>query len=62
MYITYMRIQNYRNLQDVEMTFHERANYIVGENAIDQAAGTAISSARSVEPSDRMTEFRKNLK
>ena len=32
-----MRIQNYRNLQDVEMTFHERANYIVGENAIGKS-------------------------
>ena len=35
MYIASMRIQNYRNLQDVEMTFHEKANYIVGENAIE---------------------------
>ena len=36
--------------------------FLVGENAIDQAAGIATSSARMVEPTDRITEFRKNLK
>lgn len=37
MYIQYMRIQNYRNFKDVEMTFHEKANYLVGENAIGKS-------------------------
>ena len=32
-----MRIQNLSNLQDVDMTFHEKANYIVGENAIGKS-------------------------
>lgn len=36
-YIKYMRIQNYRNFKDVEMTFHEKANYLVGENAIGKS-------------------------
>ena len=56
MYITYMRIQNYRNLQDVEMTFHERANYIVGENAIGKSGLLRLisymSAGRNVEEDD----------
>lgn len=37
MYIQSLHIQNYRNLKDVTMTFHERVNYIVGENAIGKS-------------------------
>lgn len=37
MYIHYIRIQNYRNFKDVEMTFHDKANYLVGENAIGKS-------------------------
>lgn len=32
-----MRIQNYRNFKDVEMIFDEKANYLVGENAIGKS-------------------------
>ncbi|MCI5658973.1 MAG: AAA family ATPase [Megasphaera elsdenii] len=56
MYLTYMRIQNYRNLQDVEMTFHEKANYIVGENAIGKSGLLRLisymSDGRNVEEDD----------
>ena len=56
MYLTYMRIQNYRNLQDVEMTFHQRANYIVGENAIGKSGLLRLisymSDGRNVEEDD----------
>lgn len=56
MYITYLRIQNYRNLQDVEMTFHEKANYIVGENAIGKSGllrlMSYVSNGRNVEEDD----------
>lgn len=38
MYIQSMRIQNYRNLTDVTMTFHAEANYLVGENAIGKSS------------------------
>ena len=37
-YIRYIRIENYRNFRDVEMTFHEKANYLVGENAIGKSS------------------------
>lgn len=37
MYIRSMHIENYRNLRDVTMQFHERANYVVGENAIGKS-------------------------
>lgn len=51
-----MRIQNYRNLQDVEMTFHESANYIVGENAIGKSGLLRLisymSAGRNVEEDD----------
>lgn len=51
-----MRIQNYRNLQDVEMTFHEKANYIVGENAIGKSGLLRLisymSDGRNVEEDD----------
>ncbi|WP_370850423.1 ATP-dependent endonuclease [Megasphaera sp.] len=56
MYITYLRIQNYRNLRDVEMTFHEKANYIVGENAIGKSGLlrliSYVSDGRNVEEDD----------
>ena len=38
MYITSMRIQNYRNFKDITMAFHPLANYLVGENDIGKAA------------------------
>jgi len=56
MYIASMRIQNYRNLQDVEMTFHEKANYIVGENAIGKSGLLRLlaymSDGRNVDEDD----------
>ena len=56
MYITHMRIQNYRNLQDVDMTFHEKANYIVGENAIGKSGLLRLlaymSDGRNVDEDD----------
>ena len=49
-------IQNYRNLQDVEMIFHKRANYIVGENAIGKSGLLRLisymSDGRNVEEDD----------
>jgi len=55
-YITHMRIQNYRNLQDVDMTFHEKANYIVGENAIGKSGLLRLlaymSDGRNVDEDD----------
>jgi putative ATP-dependent endonuclease of OLD family len=37
LYIRYIHIKNYRNFLDVEMTFHDKANYLVGENAIGKS-------------------------
>ena len=37
MYITHMRIQNYRNFKDITMAFHPLANYLVGENDIGKS-------------------------
>jgi len=37
-YIKYMRLQNYRLFKDVELNFHERANYLVGENNIGKSS------------------------
>lgn len=37
MYIRYIHIKNYRNFIDVEMSFHDEANYLVGENAIGKS-------------------------
>ncbi len=34
MFLKWMHVENYRNLQDVEILFHQRFNYFVGENAI----------------------------
>lgn len=47
MHIRYMRIENYRNLVDVEMTFHEKANYLVGENAIGKSGFLRLLSVIS---------------
>ena len=37
MYLSSMRIQNYRNFKDITMTFHPLANYLVGENDIGKS-------------------------
>ena len=42
-----MHIENYRNLTDVEMTFHEKANYLVGENAIGKSGFLRLLSVMS---------------
>ena len=47
MHIHYMHIENYRNLTDVEMTFHEKANYLVGENAIGKSGFLRLLSVMS---------------
>lgn len=47
MYIKSMRIENYRNLRDVSMTFHEHANYLVGENAIGKSGFLRLLSIMS---------------
>ena len=44
MYIKSMHIENYRNLRDVTLHFHESMNYLVGENALPQAACTCWAS------------------
>ena len=53
MYITKMRIQNYRNFKDLSMTFHPLANYLVGENDIGKSSFLRLVSyltrARNVE-------------
>ncbi len=46
-YIRYMRIENYRNFTDVSMTFHEQANYLVGENAIGKSGFLQLLSVLS---------------
>ena len=38
MYLSSMRIQNYRNFKDITMTFHPLANYLVGENDIGKSS------------------------
>lgn len=38
MYIKSMHIENYRNLRDVTLHFHESMNYLVGENAIGKSS------------------------
>lgn len=47
MYIKSMHIENYRNLVDVYMTFHEKANYLVGENAIGKSGFLRLLSMMS---------------
>lgn len=47
MYIKSMHIENYRNLVDVHMTFHEKANYLVGENAIGKSGFLRLLSIMS---------------
>ena len=47
MYIKSMHIENYRNLVDVWMTFHEKANYLVGENAIGKSGFLRLLSIMS---------------
>ena len=47
MYIKSMHIENYRNLVDVYMTFHEQANYLVGENAIGKSVFLRLLSIMS---------------
>ena len=47
LYIKYMRLQNYRNFKDVEMTFHEQSNYLVGENAIGKSSFLRLLSLMS---------------
>lgn len=34
MYVKWIHVENYRNLHDVEIAFHEKFNYFVGEHAI----------------------------
>lgn len=53
MYITQMRIKNYRNFKDLSMTFHPLANYLVGENDIGKSSFLRLISfvtrARNVD-------------
>ncbi len=37
MYIRWMHIENYRNLADVVLSFHNDINYFVGENAVGKS-------------------------
>ena len=37
MYIKWMHIENYRNLADVTLSFHNDINYVVGENAVGKS-------------------------
>lgn len=37
MYIRWMHIENYRNLADVTLSFHNDINYFVGENAVGKS-------------------------
>ena len=37
MYIKWMHIENYRNLADVTLSFHNDINYFVGENAVGKS-------------------------
>lgn len=37
MYIKWMHIENYRNLTDVTLSFHNDINYFVGENAVGKS-------------------------
>ena len=37
MYIKWMHIENYRNLADVTLSFHNDINYFVGENSVDKS-------------------------
>ena len=37
MYIKWMHIENYRNLADVKLSFHNDINYFVGENAVGKS-------------------------
>lgn len=47
MYIKEMKIENYRNLHHVDMFFHEKTNYIVGENAIGKSGLLRLLSSIS---------------
>jgi len=47
MFIRTMRLQNYRSFHDVSMTFHEQANYLVGENAIGKSSFLRLLSLMS---------------
>lgn len=37
MFMEWIKIENYRNLVDVELHFHNDINYFVGENAVGKS-------------------------
>lgn len=37
MFMEWIQIENYRNLVDVELHFHNDINYFVGENAVGKS-------------------------
>ncbi len=47
MYVKYVRVRNYRSFKDVEMYFHPRANYLVGENSIGKSSFLRLLSLLS---------------
>ena len=48
MYVRYLRVQNYRSLEDVELIFSKNANYLVGENAIGKSSVLRLLSLLSL--------------
>ena len=37
MFMEWIKIENYRNLVDIELHFHNDINYFVGENAVGKS-------------------------
>ena len=37
MYLRKIHVENYRNLENLELSFHHDVNYFVGENAVGKS-------------------------
>ena len=57
MFMEWIKIENYRNLVDVELHFHNDINYFVGENAVGKSNFLDLleqmMNARGFQESDR---------
>lgn len=56
MYLAALEIENFRNLNQMQLAFHEQCNYLIGENAIGKsnllALITIITSGQALRASD----------
>lgn len=62
MFIDWIHIENYRNIEDVVIDFHEKFNYIVGENAIGKTNFLALMTIITEALGFKETDFMNPLK